>query len=369
MNPAPSPYLFHAYEVSYFSAKVRPALRAKGLWHTELRADIREIVRLTGLGFIPVVETPRGEVWQDSTEILARLEERHPEPPLFPRSPVQRMAAHLVELYVDEFATIPAMHYRWGSGEGEASARARFTAMMGDAGLAKAAADRMAAARLALGATPEAAPAIEAHTRELLDALGVHFASHPHLLGARPSFADCALMGPLHGHFMNDAVSRRLLLETAVPVVGWIERCSTPDPRAEGEWLPDDALAPSFVEVLRIMGRDAAPVVLECVRAVESWLDGAPPEERAKPPRQVGEVRAVLRGAPLVRRALPYALWMVGRTQDVYAALPTDARARVDAALAGTGWEALLARPLRHRLEKRGFRLVASDASDAEDTE
>jgi len=369
MNATSAPYRFHAFEVSYFSAKVRPALRAKGLWHTELRADIREIVRLTGLGFIPVVETPQGEVWQDSTDILARLEARHPQPPLSPRSPVQRMAAHLVELYVDEFATVPAMHYRWGSEEGEASARARFAAMMGDADLAKAAAHRMAAARLALGATPEAAPAIEAHTRELLDALSAHFASHPHLLGARPSTADCALMGPLHGHFMNDVVSRRLLLERAVPVVGWIERCLTPDPRAEGAWLPDDALAPTFLEVLGVMGRDAAPVVLECVRKIEDWLDRATPEERAKPPRQVGEVRAGLRGAPLVRRALPYALWMVGRTQDAYAALGVDERARVDAALAGTGWQALLHHPLRHRLEKRGFRLVAADAPASDGAE
>lgn len=361
MNPTSRPYRFHAFEVSYFSAKVRPALRAKGLWHTELRADVREIVRLTGLGFIPVLQTPEGEVWQDSTEILEHLEERHPEPTLFPRSPLQRMAAHLVELYVDEFATVPAMHYRWGSAEAEASARARFTAMMGDADLARAAADRMAAARLALGATDEATPAIEAHARDLLDALCAHFEGHPHLLGDAPSLADCALMGPLHGHFMNDVVSRRLLLETAVPVVAWIERCSTPDPEAHGAWLADDALAPSFAEVLRIMGRDAAPVILEGVRTVESWLDGATPEERAKPPRQVGEVRAGLRGVPLVRRAIPYALWMVQRTQEVHRGLDADARARVDAALEGSGWEALLAHPLRHPMEKRGFRLVARE--------
>ena len=59
-----------------------------------------------------------------------QLEARHPDPPLFPSTPVQRAAAHLVDLYVDEFALIPAMHYRWGSELGEASTRARFSAMM-----------------------------------------------------------------------------------------------------------------------------------------------------------------------------------------------------------------------------------------------
>jgi glutathione S-transferase len=236
--PTPAPYRFHAFEVSYFSAKVRPALRYKRLWYEELRADLREVARRTGLGFIPIVVTPEDETWQDSTDIYDRLEARVPDPPLFPRTPVQRIAAHLVELYTDEFGTIPAMHYRWGSAYGEATARARFVAMIGDETLGNAAADRMAKARIALGATEAAAPAIEAHTRDLLDALSAHFRAHPYLLGARMSFADCALMGPLYGHFFNDMVSRQLLLETAVPVVGWIERSNYPTPEACGAGDP-----------------------------------------------------------------------------------------------------------------------------------
>ena len=174
-----------------------------------------------------------------------------------------------MELYTDEFATLPAMHYRWGSELGEASARARFIAMIGNAEIGNAAADRMAAARIGLGATDAAGPAIEAHTRDLLDALGTHFQAHPYLLGERMSFADCALMGPLYGHFFNDLVSRKLLLETAVPVVGWIERCSFPGPDAQGQWLADDALAGTFREVLAAMGRDAAPVILDSVHTLE----------------------------------------------------------------------------------------------------
>mgnify|MGYP003473213972 CR=1 FL=1 len=50
----------------------------------------------------------------------------------------------------------------------------------------------------------------------------------------------------------------------------------------------------------------------------------------------------------------PYTLWMVQRPLDAYAALAATERARVDAALAGTGWEALLACRPKHRLGKRG---------------
>jgi glutathione S-transferase len=357
MTTAPAPYRFHAFDVSYFSAKVRPALRYKQLWYEELRADLREVQRRTKLGFIPILVTPDDETWQDTSEILDRLEERHPEPPLFPATPVQRVAAHLVELYTDEFATLPAMHYRWGSELGEASARARFIAMIGNAEIGNAAADRMAAARIGLGATDAAGPAIEAHTRDLLDALGTHFQTHPYLLGERMSFADCALMGPLYGHFFNDLVSRKLLLETAVPVVGWIERCSFPGPDAQGQWLADDALAGTFREVLAAMGRDAACVILDSVRAVEAWADTRP-ADLDRLPRAVGACDSSLRGTPLKKVALPYSLWMLQRTLDACHSLDGSERSRVDAAIAGSGWEAVLAYQPRHRMTKRGFELV-----------
>jgi glutathione S-transferase len=351
------PYLFHAFEVSYFSAKVRPALRYKRLWYDEVHADLRLIQERTGLGFIPILITPEDETWQDSTDIFDHLEARHPDPPLFPATPVQRIAAHLVELYADEFGTIPAMHYRWGSELGESSARARFIAMIGSEELGTVAAARMAQARLALGATDDNAPAIEAHTRDLLDALSLHFQAQPYLLGARMSFADCALMGPLYGHFFNDLVSRKLLLETALPVVGWIERCNHPNAPAQGEWLADDALAATLREVLGVMGRDAAPVLLDGLEIFERWADTAP-GDLEELPRVVGRIESSLRGLPLVRFAGSYAPFLVQRVLDDYRALDPATRKRVDEAVAGTGWEAVLAHEPRHRLAKRGFKLV-----------
>lgn len=357
MNPTPAPYRFHAFEVSYFSAKVRPALRYKQLWFEELRADVAEVQRRTGLGFIPILVTPEGETWQDSSEILDRLEARHPEPPLFPRTPLQRIAALLVELYADEFGVAPAMHWRWGSPEREASSRARFVAMTGSESAGNRFADAMVRRRDGVGATPEAAPALEAHTRELLDALSAHLEAHAYLLGARMSLADCALMGLAHGHLFTDLYSRRLLLETAVPVVGWIERCNVPCADRQGDWLAGDALAGSLLSVLGVMGRDAAPILLESVACFEAWADanGKPGEE---PPRGVGWLDTSLRGGPFRWAARSYTLWMLQRTLDVWRTLPSADRQRVRAALSGTGWEPLLDYVPRHRLGKQGFRLA-----------
>ncbi len=357
MNATPAPYRFHAFEVSYFSAKVRPALRYKQLWYEEVRANVGDILQRTGLGFIPILETPDGQVWQDTSEILDQLEVCHPNPPLFPTSPVQRMAAHLIELYSDEFGLIPAMHYRWGSELGEASARARFTAMIGNEKRGRAAADRMARARLMLGATDAAAPAIEAHTRDLLDVLSRHFGSSPYLLGARMSLADCALMGPLYGHFFNDLVSRKLLLESAVPVCGWIERCNFPTSDGQGEWLEGDALAPSLRAVLSVMGRDAAQVLLDAVRSFEAWADTRP-EDVEEPPRAIGPYATALRGTPIQKGCLPYSLWMLQRSLDVYRSFSEPERKRVDESLVGSGWETVLAYQPRHRLGKKNFQLI-----------
>lgn len=357
MNPTPAPYRFHAFDVSYFSAKVRAALRYKGVWYDERRADIPEILRRTGVHYIPILVTPEDETWQDSTDIFDRLEARHPTPPLFPPTPVQRIAAHLVELYVDEFAMLPAMHYRWGVDEGERTTRKRFTAMIGNEERGKQAADQMASARLALGATDSNAAPIEAHMRDLLDALSAHLRAQPFLLGDRASFADCAAMGPFYAHFFVDLPSRRLMLDTAWPVVGWIERCNAPNEDEQGEWLADDALADTLPEVLGVMGRDAAPALVALLEAVETWADTRPDPLDAMP-RAVGKIPLELRGTSYERVVLPYALFSVQRVLDAYRGLSDADRARVDATLAGTGWEPLLAYTPRHRIRREGFQLV-----------
>jgi len=359
MNGTDTPYRFHAFEVSYFSAKVRVALRYKQLYFEEVRADIREILERTGMAFIPILVTPEGETWQDSSEILDRLEARHPNPPLYPETVLQRMVCALIELYCDEFGLTPAMHTRWGTEESERLARARFSAMTGSVEQGNRAADQMVKARFAVGATPEAGPAIQSHLEDLLAVLSTHFEVHDFLLGDRMSLADCALMGPVHGHFFTDLPSRRLLHETALPVIRWIEYCNAPSTDRQGDWFRADGISDSLFGILKLMGTDAVGPILASVDAVEAHAD-----EHARPgevvPRAVGLAKSELRGTPLERAAQSYTLWMLQRVLDPYRALADADRARVDDAVAGTGWEALLAYEPRHRIEKRGFELVHS---------
>lgn len=356
-----NPYRFYAAEISYFSGKVRPALRQKGVAfveHLPTPQAYREVILpRTGLGFIPIVVTPEGDTWQDTSEILDALEARHPEPALVPATPVQRVVAYLLELYADEFLVLPAMHYRWSFPEGAAKARGDFAASNGDPEAANRFADRMGGSIRALGVVPASIPAIEAHTAELLDVLSAHFAAQPALLGSRMSLADCALMGPLYAHLYLDLVPGLLLRERAPLVCHWIERMNHPDPTAPGDFLPGDALAPTLRPLLARVGRDAVPLLLDTLRDFERWADARPPDLET-PPRAVGFHETRLRGAAFQRYTSPYTLWMAQRSLDAYAALALEERKRVDEALAGTGCEALLAYTPRHRLGKRRFQLV-----------
>ena len=177
------PYRFYASEISYFSGKVRPALRAKRVPYDEIlptTAAYREvIVPRTGLAMIPVVVTPENETWQDSSDILDALEARFPEPAIVPATPVQRLVSYLLELYADEFLILPGLHYRWSFPESETRARQDFAIMTGDARRAGRFADQVKAFTGLTGVRPETAPAIEAHTRDLLAALEAHFEREP----------------------------------------------------------------------------------------------------------------------------------------------------------------------------------------------
>lgn len=356
----PGLFVFFGAESSYFSGKARPAFRIKRIQFEERlpTADAYEVMRRrTGFTFLPTVITPEDEAWQDTSDILDRLEARCPTPALYPTTPVQRIVAYLWELYADEFLLIPGLHYRWSFPESETKARRDFGAASGTPDRSNALADMIKQFAKAVGVLPETTAFVEAHTERLLASLEALLDVQPWLLGGQPSLADCALMGPMYAHWYLDAVPSRLLRERAPRVCHWVERMNHPNPDEFTGWLAGDALAPAMRPLLEDIGRDAVPVILDTVRAVEEWAD-AHASPGLNPPRALGMHATALGGVPVQRYTSPYTLWMVLRVLDQYAALTPDGRNAVDAALAGTGCEALLAYQPRHRIAKRGFDLV-----------
>lgn len=354
------PYRFIAAERSYFSAKVRPALRAKRLCFEEVLptpAAMAEIKRRTGLLFIPIVVTPQDETWQDTSDILEALDARVPSPALIPATPVQRVVSYLVELYADEFMILPAMHYRWSTPEGKQEARDAFVAASGDREAALELAKTMSGVLPALGVSETTIPAIEAHLFEMLACLEAVFADQPFLLGEQMSLADCALIGPLYAHLYLDWVPGCIVRERAPRTSHWIERMNHPLPDDFRGFRDGDDLHPGVCRLLSLIGQDAAPVVLDTVRDFEKWADGRE-DDGYEPPRATGFHETKLRGVTMPRYTSAYTLWMVQRPLDAYRALDAATRASVDRVLNGTGCDSFLAYRPRYRLSKTDYRLV-----------
>ncbi len=100
-------------------------------------------------------------------------------------------------------------------------------------------------------------------------------------------------------------------------------------------------------------------MVVASIETTDAWAaENAKPGERV--PRATGVAPATYRDGERTPAARAYTLWMVQRPLDAYRALAAAEREKVDAALAGTGWEALLALDPRHRVEKQNYQVVWS---------
>jgi glutathione S-transferase len=187
------PYIFYGVQLSFYAGKVRSYLRKKRLPFVERETShpgFTAAAAKVGNSNQPMIETPEGEVVQDTTEIIDFLETRHPNNSVYPDGPVQRLIALLFELYGDEGLMKPAMHYRWNFPEqNDAFLMEEFGRSMRtepsarEEGL-KSAAMLQGFMRTkcipALGVTPGSAAVIETAYEDLLDQLELHFRLHPY---------------------------------------------------------------------------------------------------------------------------------------------------------------------------------------------
>src|SRR5262245_22604616 len=101
-----TPLLWHI-PLSHFSEKVRWALDYKGIPHVRRVLGPDYLIRAwraTGRGTLPILfpDGQDGRAIGDSTHIIAALEERHPDPPLYPADAAARERALALEDDLDE---------------------------------------------------------------------------------------------------------------------------------------------------------------------------------------------------------------------------------------------------------------------------
>ena len=377
-------YTLYGSHASYLTACSRSYLRKKGIPFVErlpAAPRFREHVRpSSGSHRIPQLETPDGEVIQDSTAIFDFLEARFPDPPAQPAGVRQQLASRWCEVLIDVVLGMVAWHYRWNfMDENYGFVGREFGRSFKPQGTddeidhyGRLIADRMEGKRKAIGVTREHFPALEALYFDVLDALEAHFTRAPYLFGGLPSLADHVLMGPIFGHLARDPLPAFLMKQRAPRVFRWAEAMNTPELQAPEfadfapAWFPDDEIPETLAVFLRLLISEATPPLLETARCFAEWVEAHPDHpagtaisEKMDEP-SVGRFERALRGTSLQTSAQAYSLWVLQRGFDWFDTLSAEDQEKGRAFLSTLGGEALLeVRPARRLTRVNNFVAVA----------
>ena len=358
-------YILWGAAHSLYTGKVRSYLIKKGLPYRErypsdpeFAARILPVVRHM---VVPVLETPAGDILQDSGDIIDYLEARHADPVMDPTTPVQQVISALLDAVGSEYLLPLAMHYRWTYRDAqEGFLRAEFgrAIVAGDSRDAR----RTAAGEMMnffasflpnLGVLPETVAVLESTYLDWLDALDDHFQNHPYLLGGRPCRGDFGLMASLFAHLGRDPVPAGLMKDKAPNLFRWTERMNLAVltdgeyPDAGTDYHPDDQIPPTLEPVLALIFRDWTPGMTADVARFNDWaadqssgacvsLDGA----RTVHP-SLGPIHYDFHGTRMTRGSAPHAVWMFRSAQLAAQRLTGADKARLAALLDRTQGQAL----------------------------
>jgi len=331
----------HIYEVygalgSPYSLKMRAVMRYRRLPHTwsaiGLNAAVRSKVKAP---VIPVIRFGDDDWRNDSTPMIQALEELHPERRLIPDDPADALLALLIEDMADEWGTKMMFHYRWAPVEDQ-SPNAFTLAQQAMLGAPRATIERAGenmrerqVGRMALvGCTPGNAPLIEDSTRRVLALIDAHVPDGLWLFGARPSLADFGWYGQL-SQLARDPTPRNLMRRDFPAAFTWVETLDDASGLEPGAWRdPAAATSPALAGFCALASQLYLPFLAENARAL---ADGR------------SELRMTLLGQPYAQAPFGYQAKCLGVLKTAFAALPAEARGRVETALAAGPGAAILA--------------------------
>ena len=353
-------FTLYGASISLYTGKVRAYLRYKNIPFVE-RPVTPDIIKKIGFFMIPVLETPEGELVQDTTEIIDYLEQRFPGPSIYPEHPVQRLMSLLLEVYGDEWLVIPAMHYRWNYNRDYILVEfGKIVMPEGSITEQREAGERQSApfsgSLPLLGINESSGDAIEVWYEELLAHLNEHLKDREYLFGSRPSIADYGLMGPLYAHNYRDPASGELMRKHAPNLVRWVDMMNTPSPNSGQfeETLPD-TLAP----IMQRIFQECIPVMIATGEALADWFEENP--DSVEIPRSLGTFNVTIGDADTNRGIFPFNYWMFQRPLNFYRALNADDRSVVDKYLHSVGGFDSMQYEPEFQLKREQFQLLRAE--------
>lgn len=373
---------------SLYSGKVRSYLRKAGIAYEERLQSHPEygakILPEIGRMVIPVIETPKGDIIQDTTEIIDFLETNSGKPlGIYPQSPRQKIVSLIIELFGDEGLLRPAMHYRWNFPEqNDYFISMEFGRFMNPASTEEEAYELAAMPKGAmkrylpgLGITPETIPAIERNYQDLLAALNEHLLRHPYIMGGIPTIADFGLYGPMYAHLARDPAPEMLMKTTANRVWRWVERMTAPDrdipefPQTPSQTFEHDTLPNTLKDILRLIARDYAPEIEALVAFLNGHHEKSGPFEDGAPiitdanKRVLGGITVPVGDTEVTIGARHYSIWMLQRVQSTFDALATAEQENVTSLLSEVGLNQLITMRTRQKIARFKHKEVWSNTS------
>ena len=313
-------YLAVDYQFKLKTAEAGPAVEAR-----------------LGTHFIPGLETPEGWFIHDTTPIGLMLNAKYPDRTIIPNTPVQRIAAHLLEDWADEWFGRYAICSRWcfphnvehvalgfyanrigkfmdeALTEEERTQAAELITMVRDNFGLRACANR--------GCGPDQADAVRRDFEELMKYAAAHYSQHNFLLGDRASLGDFTFAGLFKAHIEADPEPRSWIDACAPEMIDYMNRVFNSQ-TDDADYLPDDQLPDTltpFFDHMRGTYHQFLHVSRDALAKGQKWCEV-----------DLGE-------GPVKMRSLKYSEVSRGHIKKEIEALTLKDRAAVEAVLGPLG--------------------------------
>ena len=320
---------------SPYSMKMRAVLRYRRIpfvWQGGLAGFIA--AQAMKAKVVPVLVTPEGEAWNDSTRLIQQLEAWHPGArSLVPTDPGVAFLSLLLEDMADEWLSRAMYLYRWARpvDQEQMSRWLAFDAMRGggaDAIVEQAVVwrDRQVGRRDLVGVGEAAQPVIEASAARIMSALNQRVVERGFLFGDRPSAADMAFYGQLT-QLATDPTPQALMRDHYPWLFRWVQITDDLSGDIEGQW-DEDVDSPT----LRALLVECATHYLPCLVANAAAV-------------QQGQATFSYRagGVELSQPTDRYQAKCLQVIRGAFADLDRETRARLSPVLIETGCHSLLA--------------------------
>ncbi|MEO0817883.1 MAG: glutathione S-transferase C-terminal domain-containing protein [Pseudomonadota bacterium] len=267
----------------------------------------------------------------DSTPIIRRLENDHPDRSVIPMDPALKFLNALIEDYADEWLTKAMFHFRWAyeaDWKNAAPLLVFWNSNTADQETARNLAEQFAKRQIerlyVVGSNDVTAQTIENSYERFIGILDDLIARRGYVLGARPSAADFAIFGQLTQLAIVEPTSAAITQRVSQRVRAWVDLMddlSGVRPSDE-DWFDADEAPEALAPLISEIGRTYAPAMLANAKAV-----------------MAGDAtfETEIDGRPWTQPVFKYQAKCLGWMREAHASLSGNERGAVNAILAGTG--------------------------------